>query len=97
MAAKFTEQYQNFKRLWDNEAKKELKLARHPLNFEQLHTVNSHQEHIQTVEYLANRSKNAIFIAASGMCSGGRVVNYLKQFLSNKTVDILFVTKQKVL
>ncbi len=94
MAAKFTEQYQNFKELWDKEAKKELRAGRHPLSFEQLYTVNSHQEHIQTVEYLAKRNKPAIVIAASGMCSGGRIVNYLKKFLNDKTADILFVGYQ---
>ncbi len=99
MAAKFTEQYINFKQLWDNEAKKEVKSGRHPLSFEQLYTVNSHQEHMQTIEYLAKgrafkRAKPAIVIAASGMCSGGRIVNYLKRFLSDKTTDILFVGYQ---
>jgi len=94
MAAKFTEQYQDFKVLWDKEAKKELQAGRHPLSFEQLYTVDSHQEHIQTVEYLAKRNKPAIVIAASGMCSGGRIVNYLKQFLPDKTADILFVGYQ---
>ncbi|PKI17938.1 MBL fold metallo-hydrolase RNA specificity domain-containing protein [Colwellia sp. 12G3] len=94
MAAKFTEQYQNFKDLWDKEAKSELSVGRHPLSFEQLYTVNAHQEHLQTVEYLAKRNKPAIVIAASGMCSGGRIVNYLKQFLHDKTADILFVGYQ---
>ncbi len=94
MAAKFTEQYKHFKTLWDKEAKRELAAGRHPLSFEQLYTVNSHQEHMQTVEYLAKRKKPAIVIAASGMCSGGRIVNYLKQFLANKTADILFVGYQ---
>lgn len=94
MAAKFTEQYKNFKELWDKEAKRELSAGRHPLSFEQLYTVNAHQEHLQTVEYLAKRNKPAIVIAASGMCSGGRIVNYLKQFLPDKTADILFVGYQ---
>lgn len=43
---------------------------------------------MQTVEYLAKRNKPAMVIAASDMCSGGRIVNYLKQFLPNKTADI---------
>ncbi|MBL0710488.1 MAG: MBL fold metallo-hydrolase [Colwellia sp.] len=99
MAAKFTEQYKNFKELWDNEAKRKVKAGRHPLSFEQLYTVDSHQEHLQTVEYLAKsrtftKAKPAVVIAASGMCSGGRIVNYLKQFLSDKTADILFVGYQ---
>jgi metallo-beta-lactamase family protein len=94
MAAKFTDKYQNFKNLWDAEAKRKIKSGRHPLSFEQLYTVNSHQEHVQTVAYLAKRNKPAIIIAASGMCSGGRIVNYLKQFLNDKTTDILFVGYQ---
>ncbi len=94
MAAKFTEQYENFKDLWDKEAARKTQSGRHPLSFEQLYTVDSHQEHMQTVEYLAKRSKPAIVIAASGMCSGGRIINYLKQFLTDKTADILFVGYQ---
>jgi len=94
MAAKFTEKYQDFKNLWDGEAKRKIKSGRHPLSFEQLYTVNSHQEHMQTVAYLAKRNKPAIIIAASGMCSGGRIVNYLKEFLNDKTSDILFVGYQ---
>jgi metallo-beta-lactamase family protein len=99
MASKFTEQYRNFKELWDKEAKRALKAGRHPLNFEQLTTINSHQEHMQTIEYLVKSRKftnvkPAIVIAASGMCSGGRIVNYLKQFLSDSTADVLFVGYQ---
>jgi len=94
MAAKFTQQYINFKELWDKEAKRELSSGRHPLSFEQLYTINSHQEHLQTIEYLAKRKKPAIIIAASGMCSGGRILNYLKQFLQDKTTDVLFVGYQ---
>jgi len=94
MAAKFTDKYQDFKNLWDAEAKRKIRSARHPLSFEQLYTVNSHQEHIQTVAYIAKRNKPAIIIAASGMCSGGRIVNYLKQFLTDKTADVLFIGYQ---
>lgn len=94
LAAKFTEQYQSFKLLWDNEAKKALKHHRHPLDFEQLYTVNSHKEHMATIEYLAKRNKPAVVIAASGMCAGGRIMNYLKCFLHIKTADVIFVGYQ---
>lgn len=94
MAAKFTEHYQRFQTLWDAEAKKRVKQGRQPLNFDSLYTVDSHQEHMQTIDYLAKRDKPAIVIAASGMCSGGRVVNYLKRFLSEPTADVLFVGYQ---
>jgi metallo-beta-lactamase family protein len=94
MTAKFTEHYQHFQTLWDAEAKRRVKQGRQPLNFESLYTVNTHKEHMQVVEYLANRDKPAIVIAASGMCSGGRVVNYLKRFISEPTADALFVGYQ---
>lgn len=94
MAAKFTAYYQTFQRLWDNEARRRVKQGQQPLNFDSLYTVDSHQEHLATVEYLARRQKPAIVIAASGMCMGGRVVNYLKRFLAEPTTDILFVGYQ---
>jgi len=94
MAAKFTEHYLHFQTLWDAEAKHRVKQGRHPLDFDSLYTVDTHQQHLQTIEYLAKRNKPAIVIAASGMCSGGRVVNYLKRFLGEPTADVLFVGYQ---
>ncbi|PKF62530.1 MBL fold hydrolase [Psychromonas sp. psych-6C06] len=94
MAAKFTEHYQHFQKLWDAEAKRRVKQGRQPLNFDSLYTVNTHAEHLQTIEYLAKRDKPAIVIAASGMCSGGRVVNYLQRFINEPTADVLFVGYQ---
>ena len=94
MAAKFTEYYKQFQALWDAEAKKRVKHGRQPLNFDSLYTVDTHQEHLQVIDYLAKRNKPAIVIVASGMCSGGRVVNYLKRFISDPTADVLFVGYQ---
>lgn len=48
----------------------------------------------QTVEYLAKTARPVIVIAASGMCTGGRVVNYLKALISDSRNDILFVGYQ---
>ena len=94
MAAKFTGYYRQFQTLWDKEAKRRVKQGRQPLNFDSLYTVDTHQEHLQTIEYLAKRNKPAIVIAASGMCSGGRVVNYLKRFINEPSADVLFVGYQ---
>ena len=94
MAANFTTEYRNFKALWDDEAKKRLAKGRHPLNFAQLHTIDSHQEHIAVINYLSNRKQPAIILAASGMCTGGRIVNYLERFLPDKTSDVIFVGYQ---
>lgn len=94
MAANFTQQYRNFKHLWDQEAQVKLTKGRHPLDFEQLYTIDSHQEHLSVINYLASRNKPAIIIAASGMCSGGRIVNYLERFLPDPKADVIFVGYQ---
>jgi metallo-beta-lactamase family protein len=94
LAAQFNHLYQQLQKFWDKEAKKRIKHGRHPLSFEQLITINDHKTHMQTVNYLAKSQRPAIVIAASGMCSGGRVVNYLKALLSNPVNDILFVGYQ---
>ncbi|MFY8274006.1 MBL fold metallo-hydrolase RNA specificity domain-containing protein [Pseudoalteromonas sp. SSDWG2] len=94
MAANFTAQYRRFKTLWDKEAKAKIAKGRHPLSFEHLYTVDSHQEHERVVSYLKRRHKPAIIIAASGMCSGGRIVNYLDAFLEDPTADVIFVGYQ---
>ncbi|MDC9524624.1 MBL fold metallo-hydrolase [Pseudoalteromonas sp. Angola-30] len=94
MAANFTEQYIKFKHLWDAEAKRKVSKGRHPLDFENLTTIDTHSEHIAIINYLASRQTPAIILAASGMCSGGRIVNYLERFLGDKTTDVLFVGYQ---
>jgi len=94
LASKFTQAYRQLKPLWDKQAKSRLKVSRHPLNFGQLLTINDHQTHIQTEEYLAKTARPSIVIAASGMCTGGRVTNYLKALLADKRNDILFVSYQ---
>ena len=94
LAAQFNKAYRNLKPYWDAEARAKVKARRHPLNFEQLLTIDDHATHLQTVEYLAKTARPAIVIAASGMCTGGRVVNYLKALLPDKRNDILFVGYQ---
>ena len=94
LAAKFTNAYRQLKPYWDKEAHRHLKQGRHPLNFEQLYTVDSHQQHLDTLDYLQRRNKPCIVIAASGMCAGGRIVNYLKAFVADERTDILLVGYQ---
>lgn len=94
LASRFTQSYRELKNLWDAEAMRKVKAGRHPLSFEQLLTIDSHQEHLQTVEYLRNTGRPAIVIAASGMCSGGRIMNYLKALIEDPRTDIVFVGYQ---
>jgi len=94
LASKFTETYKDLKPYWDAEAKVKINHGRHPLSFEQLTTINDHQQHLSTVEYLKKTARPCIVIAASGMCAGGRVVNYLKALIEDKRTDVLFVGYQ---
>jgi len=94
LAAKFTQVYRQLKPYWDKEAQRRLQAGRHPLNFENLYTVNTHQEHEATVAYLAKTGRPAVVIAASGMCAGGRIVNYLKAMLGDAKHQVLFVGYQ---
>lgn len=56
--------------------------------------MDSHATHEQTVRYLAESGRPAVVIAASGMCAGGRVVNYLKAMLGDARHQVLFVGYQ---
>lgn len=94
LAARFTETYQSLRQYWDEEAKQRVNEGRHPLSFESLLTIDDHETHIQTVEYLAKTARPTIVLAASGMCTGGRVVNYLKALIEDNRTDILFVGYQ---
>ena len=94
LAARFTQVYRELKPYWDKEAQARLRSGRHPLNFANLYTVDSHEEHQQTVEYLAKTGRPAVVIAASGMCAGGRIMNYLKAMLGDSRHQVLFVGYQ---
>lgn len=94
LASRFTETYRQLMPYWDNESRKRIRQGRHPLSFDNLTTIKDHNEHLQTVEYLAATCRPAIVIAASGMATGGRVVNYLKSMLRDERHQVLFIGYQ---
>ncbi|MEP1213748.1 MAG: MBL fold metallo-hydrolase [Marinobacter sp.] len=94
LAATFTRIYRDLKPFWDAEAIELVNQGRHPLSFEQLTVINSHEDHLNAVEYLAKSHRPCVVLAGSGMCAGGRVVNYLKAMLADKRNDVLFVGYQ---
>lgn len=94
LASRFTELYKSMNAYWGREAQQLMQTDDQPLVFENLTTVGSHQEHKETLKYLEKKQLPAIVIAGSGMCTGGRVLNYLKRFLGNVTTDIVFVGYQ---
>lgn len=90
LATRFTELYESMREFWNDEAQLLLATDDQPLVFENLTTIGGHREHLETLDYLAERRLPAIVIAGSGMCTGGRVVNYLKRFLPEPTTDVVF-------
>lgn len=94
LASRFTESYRHLKPFWDKEALATLQQGRDPLDFEQLITVDSHLDHERLLHKLKNYKRPCVVIAASGMCAGGRIVNYLKALLGEPSTDVLFVGYQ---
>jgi metallo-beta-lactamase family protein len=75
LAARFTDTYRELKSFWDKEARRKVRAGRHPLSF-----VDSHDEHIQTVEYLTKYQCPAI-------CSGQLIPDSKLSFSSSATGD----------
>lgn len=96
MALKFNQLYDSMRNYWGDEAKKVLEYDDQPLVFENLVNIDDYDEHRQTIAYLRKSKLPAIVIAASGMCSGGRVVDYLKEFLGDESTDIVFIGFQAI-
>ncbi|MFN3189840.1 MAG: MBL fold metallo-hydrolase RNA specificity domain-containing protein [Aureliella sp.] len=94
LAQRFTELYNDLTPYWADEARRVLTYDDQPLVFENLVQIENHGEHRDTIEYLQKSDLPAVVIAASGMCAGGRVVNYLKEFLGDERTDIVFVGYQ---
>lgn len=94
LANRLTQLYSELHEYWGDEAKQALATGDEPLVFENLYNITEHAEHEDTLEYLAQRRLPAIVIAGSGMCTGGRVVNYLKRLLPDPVTDVVLVGYQ---
>lgn len=94
LAQRFTALYRELQPFWDAEARARVRAGRQPLAYEQLVAVDSHEHHLANVERLARNREPAVVIAASGMCAGGRVVDYLRAMLGDPRHDVLFVGYQ---
>lgn len=49
---------------------------------------------MRMMRHLAESARPAVVIAASGMCAGGRIFNYLKAMLGDQRHNVLFVGYQ---
>ncbi|WP_442771463.1 MBL fold metallo-hydrolase RNA specificity domain-containing protein, partial [Zoogloea ramigera] len=94
LAGRFTRVYRELQPFWDTEALARVRAGRKPLAFEQLVAIDEHVDHEANVRRLARSGEPAVVIAASGMCAGGRVMNYLKAMLHDPRHDVLFVGYQ---
>ena len=94
LGSRFTAASRELQPFWDAEARRRLSSGRRPLNFDQLKVVEGHREHLSLVDQLRQTAKPCIVLAASGMCSGGRIVHYLKALLPDPRHDVLFVGYQ---
>ncbi|WP_337157532.1 MBL fold metallo-hydrolase [Pseudomonas putida] len=94
LAQRITRAYQDLHRFWNAEARQRLNEGRNPLSFEQLVCVDTHAKHQQVVNYLKSTGRPAIVIAGNGMCSAGRIVNYLKAMIGDPRHEVMFVGYQ---
>lgn len=94
LATRFTRVYEELNDFWVGDAQGRLEDGRRPLSFPQLITIDSHLQHMKVVNYLASTGRPAIVIAGGGMCTGGRIVNYLKAMLGDSRHNVVFVGYQ---
>ncbi|MGK0149749.1 MULTISPECIES: MBL fold metallo-hydrolase RNA specificity domain-containing protein [Pseudomonas putida group] len=94
LAQRITSVYRELHDYWNAEARARLAEGRDPLGFSQLVSVDTHARHQQVVNYLKSTGRPAIVIAGNGMCSGGRIVNYLKAMLGDPRHEVMFVGYQ---
>lgn len=91
LSIRLTQVYDTMREYWSDEAKHVLTYDDQPLVFNNLVSVDGHRDHQNTVRYLQRSKKPAIVIAGSGMCTGGRIINYLKAFIEDPSADVVFV------
>ncbi|OUS80698.1 MBL fold metallo-hydrolase RNA specificity domain-containing protein [Pseudomonas putida] len=94
LAQRITRVYRELHEYWNAEARARVAAGRDPLGFSQLISVDTHDRHQQVVNYLKSTGRPAIVIAGNGMCSGGRIVNYLKAMLGDPRHEVMFVGYQ---
>lgn len=94
LATRFTEAYRSLKPFWNHEARERVEAGRHPLAFNNLIKIDNHTDHVAVLNHLTQTARPAIVIAGNGMCSGGRIANYLKAMLHDPRHDVLFVGYQ---
>ena len=90
LGLEITKIYSRLSEYWDKEARDILRQGDHPIDFDQLYAVEGHRDHLK----LCDVDGQAVIIAGSGMCTGGRIVDHLKAGITDRKNDIFFVGYQ---
>ena len=90
LGLEITEIYSSLAEYWDKEAGKLNSRGDHPIDFDGLYAVASHQDHLK----VCDAKGSAVILAGSGMCTGGRIIDHLKEGIDQPNNDILFVGYQ---
>ncbi len=94
LASRFNKLYRKLKPYWHHEALERYKQGDRPFSFKNLITVKDHETHLKVVQFLKKTAQPTIVVSASGMLSGGRIMNYLQALLPDERTDLLFVGYQ---
>lgn len=90
LGLEITKIYSSLDSFWDKEARDILRQGDHPIDFDRLYAVEGHRDHLK----LCDVDGQAVIIAGSGMCTGGRIVDHLKEGIEDPRNDIFFVGYQ---
>jgi metallo-beta-lactamase family protein len=82
--------YSKFKDCYDEQALAQIKSGDAPLEFSDLYAARQGK----ASDMVRQIKGPAIIIAGSGMCSGGRIVGHLSEYLHDPTTDVIFVGYQ---
>jgi metallo-beta-lactamase family protein len=87
LGLEITDIYSALSPFWNQEARNLLAQGDHPLDFKGLYAVKDANAHRK----LGDTPGPAIIIAGSGMCTGGRIVDHLKDGIGQAKNDVCFV------
>ena len=90
LGLEITKIYSGLSEYWDKEAKELKAKGDHPIDFKNLYSVERFRDHKKLLEM----DGQAIVIAGSGMCTGGRIIEHLKAGIEDPRNDIFFVGYQ---
>lgn len=91
LGLEITEIYSSLTEFWDQEARDLLSRGDRPMDFDGLYAVRNHRDHLRLVR---EKEGPCVILAGSGMCTGGRIVDHLRQSLPDRRNDVLFVGYQ---